>query len=86
VIDPDVVTQLVSRRRTRDPIQELTERERQVLALMAEGRSNQAICQRLFLSPKTVEAHVHSIFTRLDLPATPDDHRRVLAVLAFLRA
>jgi DNA-binding NarL/FixJ family response regulator len=86
VIDPEVVSQLVSRRRTRDPIQELSERERQVLALMAEGRSNQAICERLFLSPKTVEAHVHSIFTRLDLHAAPDDHRRVLAVLAFLRA
>jgi DNA-binding NarL/FixJ family response regulator len=57
-----------------------------VLALMAEGRSNQAICERLFLSPKTVEAHVHSIFTRLDLHVAPDDHRRVLAVLAFLRA
>jgi DNA-binding NarL/FixJ family response regulator len=86
VIDPEVVVQLVGRRRTRDPVQELTERERQVLALMAEGRSNQAIGERLFLSPKTVEAHVHSIFTRLDLHATPDDHRRVLAVLAFLRA
>ena len=86
VIDPEVVALLVGRRRTRDPIQELTERERQVLTLMAEGRSNQAIGERLFLSPKTVEAHVHSIFTRLDLHATPDDHRRVLAVLAFLRA
>jgi DNA-binding NarL/FixJ family response regulator len=86
VIDSEVVSQLVSRRRTHDPIQELSERERQVLALMAEGRSNQAICERLFLSPKTVEAHVHSIFTRLDLHAAPDDHRRVLAVLAFLRA
>jgi DNA-binding NarL/FixJ family response regulator len=86
VIDAEVVAQLVGRRRTRNPIQELTDREREVLALMAEGRSNQAICQRLFLSPKTVEAHVHSIFTRLDLPATPDDHRRVLAVLAFLRS
>jgi DNA-binding NarL/FixJ family response regulator len=85
VIDPEVVAQLVGRRRTRDPIRELSERERQVLALMAEGRSNQAIGQRLFLSPKTVEAHVHSIFTRLDLHAAPDDHRRVLAVLAFLR-
>jgi DNA-binding NarL/FixJ family response regulator len=86
VIDPEVVAQLVGRQRTRNPIQELTEREREVLALMAEGRSNQAICQRLFLSPKTVEAHVRSIFTRLDLAVTPDDHRRVLAVLAFLRA
>ena len=86
VIDPEVVAQLVGRRRTRDPVQELSERERQVLALMAEGRSNQAIGERLFLSPKTVEAHVHSIFTRLDLHPAPDDHRRVLAVLAFLRA
>jgi DNA-binding NarL/FixJ family response regulator len=86
VIDPEVVAQLVGRRRNRDPIQELTERERQVLALMAEGRSNQAIGERLFLSSKTVEAHVHSIFTRLGLHAAPDDHRRVLAVLAFLRA
>jgi DNA-binding NarL/FixJ family response regulator len=86
VIDPEVVSQLVGRRRARDPLQELTGREREVLALMAEGRSNQAICQRLFLSPKTVEAHVRSIFIRLELSATPDDHRRVLAVLAFLRA
>ena len=86
VIDPEVVAQLVGRRRARDPLQELTGREREVLALMAEGRSNQAIGERLFLSPKTVEGHVRSIFTRLDLSATPDDHRRVLAVLAFLRA
>jgi DNA-binding NarL/FixJ family response regulator len=86
VIDPEVVAQLVGRRRARDPVQELSQREREVLALMAEGRSNQAIGERLFLSPKTVEAHVHSIFTRLDLHATPDDHRRVLAVLAFLRS
>jgi DNA-binding NarL/FixJ family response regulator len=86
VIDPEVVAQLLGRRRARNPIEELTDREREVLALMAEGRSNQAISQRLFLSPKTVEGHVRSIFTRLDLAATPDDHRRVLAVLAFLRA
>jgi DNA-binding NarL/FixJ family response regulator len=86
VIDPEVVAQLLGRRRARNPIEELTDREREVLTLMAEGRSNQAISQRLFLSPKTVEAHVRSIFTRLDLSATPDDHRRVLAVLAFLRA
>jgi DNA-binding NarL/FixJ family response regulator len=86
VIDPEVVAQLVGRRRARDSVQELSQREREVLALMAEGRSNQAIGERLFLSPKTVEAHVHSIFTRLDLHATPDDHRRVLAVLAFLRS
>jgi DNA-binding NarL/FixJ family response regulator len=86
VIDPEVVDQLVSRRRAVDPVQRLSEREREVLALMAEGRSNQAIGERLFLSPKTVEGHVRSIFTRLDLSATPDDHRRVLAVLAFLRA
>ena len=85
-VGPEVVSQLVGRRRTRDPIQELSGRERQVLALMAEGRSNQAIGERLFLSPKTVEAHVHSIFTRLDLHIAPDDHLRVLAVLAFLRA
>ena len=86
VIDPEVVAQLFGRRRTRNPIQELSEREREVLAFMAEGRSNQAIGDRLFLSPKTVEGHVRSIFTRLDLAVTPDDHRRVLAVLAFLRA
>ena len=85
VIDPEVVAQLLGRRRTRDPLQELTERERQVLALMAEGRSNQAISERLYLSPKTVEGHMRSIFIRLDLHAAPDDHRRVLAVLAFLR-
>jgi DNA-binding NarL/FixJ family response regulator len=86
VIDPEVVAQLVSRRRAVDPVQQLSEREREVLALMAEGRSNQAIGERLFVSPKTVEGHVRSIFTRLDLSASPDDHRRVLAVLAFLRA
>jgi len=85
VIDPEVVHQLLGRRRDRDPLDMLTERERDVLALMAEGRSNNAISARLFLSPKTVETHVASIFTKLGLLPTPDDHRRVLAVLAYLR-
>ena len=85
VIDPEVVAQLVGRRRERVPLDDLTEREREVLALMAEGRSNQAICDRLFLAPKTVEAHIANIFSRLELPPAPDDHRRVLAVLAHLR-
>jgi DNA-binding NarL/FixJ family response regulator len=85
VIDPSVVAELVSRRRVRDPVESLSERERDVLSLMAEGRSNQAICERLFLSPKTVEAYVRSVFTKLDLQQGADDNRRVLAVLAFLR-
>jgi DNA-binding NarL/FixJ family response regulator len=85
VIDPEVVAQLVGRRRAKVPLDDLTEREREVLALMAEGRSNQAICDRLFLAPKTVEAHIASIFSKLELLPAPDDHRRVLAVLAHLR-
>jgi DNA-binding NarL/FixJ family response regulator len=85
VIDPEVVAQLVGRRRTRLPVDDLTEREREVLALMAEGRSNQAICDRLFLAPKTIEAHIANIFSKLELLPAPDDHRRVLAVLAYLR-
>jgi len=84
VIDPEVVAQLVGRR-TKVPLDDLTEREREVLALIAEGRSNQAICGRLFLAPKTVEAHIASIFSKLELLPAPDDHRRVLAVLAHLR-
>ena len=86
VIDPEVVAQLVGRRRARVPLDDLTEREREVLGLMAEGRSNQAICDRLYLAPKTVEAHISSIFSKLELLPAPDDHRRVLAVLALLRA
>ena len=85
-IDPEVVGQLMGRRRERDPLEELSPREREVLSLMAEGLSNRGLCERLFLSPKTIETHVNSIFTKLDLAPAPDDHRRVLAVLAFLRA
>lgn len=85
VIDPDVITRLVGRSRARDAIADLTERERVVLAMMAQGRSNIAISERLGLSPKTVEAHVHSIFGKLELEPAPDDHRRVLAVLTYLR-
>jgi DNA-binding NarL/FixJ family response regulator len=84
VVDPEVVGQLIGRRRRRDPLDVLTKREREVLELMAEGLSNQGICRRLFLSPKTVETHVHAIFGKLGLAQAPDDHRRVLAVLAFL--
>jgi DNA-binding NarL/FixJ family response regulator len=85
-IDPDVVSQLLGRRRAEDPVDELTTREREILALMAEGRSNRGICQKLFLSPKTVESHVHNIFGKLGITAAADDHRRVLAVLAYLRS
>jgi DNA-binding NarL/FixJ family response regulator len=85
VLDPAVVSQLVSRRRQDDdPVTKLTGREREVLALMAEGRSNKAIAERLFVSEYTVEKHVGNIFTTLRLPPSPDDHRRVLAVVAFL--
>jgi DNA-binding NarL/FixJ family response regulator len=85
-LDPEVVGQLMGRRRERDPLEDLSPREREVLGLMAEGLSNRGICERLFLSPKTVETHVSAIFTKLRLAPAPDDHRRVLAVLAFLRA
>jgi DNA-binding NarL/FixJ family response regulator len=87
VLDPAVVAQLVDRPRSADdPLEELTDREREVLALMAEGRSNRAIGQQLFITEHTVEKHVKSIFGKLRLPATADDHRRVLAVLTFLSA
>jgi DNA-binding NarL/FixJ family response regulator len=85
VIDPTVVARLVGRPRRDSPLEHLTDREREVLALMAQGRSNQAIAARLWMAPKTVETHVGNIFTKLDLPPTNQDHRRVLAVLAFLR-
>jgi DNA-binding NarL/FixJ family response regulator len=87
VLDPSVVAQLVDRpRRGQDPLAELTEREREVLALMAEGRSNRAIGERLFITEHTVEKHVQNIFSKLAIPATTDDHRRVLAVLTFLNS
>ena len=85
VIDPEVVAQLVGRRTRPGLLDDLTEREREVLALMAEGRSNQAICDRISVAPKTVETHIASIFSKLELVPAPDDHRRVLAVLAHLR-
>jgi DNA-binding NarL/FixJ family response regulator len=81
-----VIAQLIGRRREADPLADLTDREREVLALMAEGCSNRAIGARLFLSEKTVEAHVRGIFTKLGLLPTTDENRRVLAVLAFLRS
>jgi len=85
-LDPAVVSQLLGRNREQDALEQLTAREREVLELMAEGRSNQAIADRLFVTLRAVEKHVTSIFVKLELPATTDDHRRVLAVLAFLQA
>jgi DNA-binding NarL/FixJ family response regulator len=86
VVDPEVVRQLLARRRVRSPIDTLTPREREVLALIAEGRSNAAIARRLVVTEAAVAKHVNAILTKLDLPPEPDDHRRVRAVLAFLRS
>jgi len=86
VVDPSIVSRLVSRTGPAGPLGVLTPRERDVLGLMAEGRTNSAIGQRLYLSEKTVEGNVRRIFDKLGLTDTPDDNRRVLAVLAFLRA
>jgi DNA-binding NarL/FixJ family response regulator len=86
VIDPQVVRQLLRRHREQDPLEGLSEREREVLELMAAGRSNHAIAGRLVVSERAVEKHVTSIFSKLGLPIAEDDHRRVLAVLTFLRA
>jgi len=86
VLDPVVVGQLVDRRRVDDPLADLTGREREVLAAMAEGRSNSAIAERLFVTEHTIEKHVKNIFETLRLPSSPDDHRRVLAVVTFLNA
>ncbi len=85
-LDPEVVGRLLGRRRRDDPLEQLTAREREVLGLMAEGRSNRGIADALVISERAVEKHVTSIFSKLDLPAGADDHRRVLAVLVFLRA
>ena len=85
-LDPQVVTQMLGRRRAQNPLNGLTPREHDVLALMAEGRSNRAVAQALVITERAVEKHVTSIFTRLDLPPAAEDHRRVLAVLAFLRS
>jgi DNA-binding NarL/FixJ family response regulator len=86
VLDQAVVAELFGRTRANDPVAQLTSREREVLELMAEGRSNQAIADRLYVTPRAVEKHVTSIFSKLDLRATTEDHRRVLAVLAFLQS
>jgi DNA-binding NarL/FixJ family response regulator len=86
VVDPTIVARLLGRRRRHDPLEELTPREREVLGLVAEGLSNRAIAGRLFVTERTVEAHVKQIFQKLRLEARPESHRRVLAVLAYLRS
>jgi len=85
VVDRAVVDELLAQRRRSDPIKDLSPREREILALMAEGRSNQGICRTLWLSPKTVETHIRGAFAKLGITAAPEDNRRVLAVLTFLR-
>lgn len=86
VVDPALVQELIAARRVDDPLEEITPREREVLSLMAEGRSNAGIARELWVTEGTVEKHVHSILSKLPLPDTQDDHRRVLAVLTFLQA
>jgi DNA-binding NarL/FixJ family response regulator len=86
VMDPEVVAQLLARRRGDDPLAELTPREREVLASMAEGRSNAAIAARLFVTEKAISKHINNIFSKLGMPPSEDDNRRVLAVLAYLNS
>jgi DNA-binding NarL/FixJ family response regulator len=86
VVDPGLVQELVAARRVNDPLEVLTPREKEVLGLMAEGRSNSGIARRLWVTEGTVEKHVHSILSKLRLPETDDDHRRVLAALTFLES
>src|SRR5436305_5882971 len=85
VVDPTIVSRLLGRPRREDPLAQLTGREREVLSVVAEGLSNRAIAERLFVTERTVEAHVKQIFMKLDIGANPESHRRVLAVLAYLR-
>lgn len=85
VIDSQVVRELMERKRAHDPLSRLSQREREILELMAEGRSNQGICQTLWLSPKTIETHIRNVFLKLGLNEAPLDNRRVLAVLTLLR-
>jgi DNA-binding NarL/FixJ family response regulator len=85
-LDPEVVSEMLGRKRGRDPLEELTPREREVLGLMAEGRSNQAIAEALVITERAVEKHVTSIFGKLELAPAAEDHRRVLAVLTYLNA
>jgi DNA-binding NarL/FixJ family response regulator len=85
VVDPDIVARLMGRQRTASAVEQLTAREQDVLRLMAEGRSNVRIGRELFLSPKTVETHIAAVFSKLGLPQSSDDNRRVLAVLTYLR-
>jgi DNA-binding NarL/FixJ family response regulator len=85
-MDPEVISQILARRSRRSPLAELTPREREVIALMAEGRTNAAIARRLAITSKAVSKHIAGIFAKLDLPPSDDDHRRVLAVLAYLNS
>ena len=86
MLDPAIVNRLLNRAREPGPLDELSPREREILSLMAEGHSNKRICELCFLSPKTVETHIHSILMKLGLGESPDSSRRVLAVLTYLRA